>query len=386
MNILFLADCYIEPSVGGIQRVTDTLAKEFVKRGHKVYFLSVNWGQMIAEYVPTSPQFYVDVKNTREWPTIIKQILDKNKIEYIINQMPGTLTNKVIEKVKTKEKIVSVFHTQPFLDDNVTRQQILRTRTYNFKQRFFKYISFLFPSLRSLIFGRLEKRLILNTINISDRVCFISERFFPRVLKHIPNFPQEKLIAINNPNTFVSYENIKKKEKVLLWVGRVENGVKNTIGFVKIWEHLYKKNPLWKAIVVGDGDDLGKVSEYAKKHQITNIEFIGRCDDVKSLYERAKIVVVTSFSESWCMVLTEGLAYGCVVCAYDTYETVRDIVVDNINGIVSEPYPEIMAKKLHIIMNNENKFNKLAVNTKNSIAKYSVEIIIDQWIHLLLSL
>ena len=384
MNILFLAYFPMEPSVGGIQRVTDILVKELLRRGNDVSCLSIQLGPLATD-LTTAPQYYINVEQDTNWKKHIEDLINERNIEYIINQSPNTLTYHVLKLLKTKAKIVSVFHTQPFLDDDITRRQILNTPTYNLKQRSFKYLSFIFPYIRSLVFGLYEKQTILNTLSVSDKVCFISERFFPRVLHHIPDFPKEKLAAINNPNTFVPNGSVSKKENLIVWVGRVENGIKNTIDFVKIWERLYNNHPSWNAIVAGDGNDLEIVKKYAYNHQIANIQFIGRCSDVESLYQRAKIVVVTSFSESWCMVLTEGLAHGCVVCAYDTYETVHDII-NGSNGFVSIPNPKAMAAKLDLLMNKPKELEKMSKATYNSIKEYNVESIVNQWEQLLKSL
>ena len=39
MNILFVNDSPFNPIVGGLERVTDILAKEMKKRGHNVHYL-----------------------------------------------------------------------------------------------------------------------------------------------------------------------------------------------------------------------------------------------------------------------------------------------------------------------------------------------------------
>lgn len=386
MNLLFIAYFPMEPSVGGIQRVTDVLTRELFRRGHIVNFLSLQLGPTSPELTTSATQYYINIEKESNWKNQIEKLLDKLQVEYIINQSPNALTNRTLRCVSTKAKIVSVFHTQPFLNDNVTRKIIVQTKAYSFKQKLFKYLSLIVPSFRSKVFGHYEKLNIIQTITISDKVCFISERFFPRVLKHIPDFPKEKLSAINNPNTFSASVDVSHKENLIVWVGRIDNSNKNTIGFVKIWENLYETNPAWKAIVAGDGEDLESIKEYTKKHQIRNIKFIGRCDDVMSLYKRAKFVVVTSFSESWCMVLTEGLANGCVACAYDSYETVRDIINGNNGFVVSPENPQMMANKLNELMNNDFEYTKMSNETYKSVSKYSVENIVNQWEVLLKSL
>lgn len=385
MNILFLATFGIDPSAGGVQRVTDTLAKELIKRGNSVIFLSVCARRFFHNCKSSIPQFHIDVDSSSDWKNQLHKLINNNHIEYVINQMPGNKTNQIVSELPRGVKVVTVFHTQPFLNDNLARRQILRSRTYNVKQFFLKYLSFCFPLIRMLIFGRYEKQNIKNALDVSDRVCFISERFFPRILRHIPDFPKEKLVAINNPNTFENSVEIKEKENIILWIGRIENGIKNTIDFVKVWEKLYNICPRWKAIVAGDGEDLPHIKKYVKKRRIKNIDIIGHCDDVESLYRKAKIIVVTSFSESWGMVLTEGMTYGCIPCAYNTYESARDIILDDA-GLLSNPNPIDMSMCIQRLMQNENLCKKMSNKAIVSVKRFSVGVIANQWVDLLRSI
>lgn len=381
MKVLFLAEFCIEPSVGGIQRVTDSLAKELMKRGNSVFFLSVKWGPFISNFKTSAPQFYVDIEHASDWKYQVEKIIRDNQIKYIINQMPGKVTNHLLKELSIDVKVISVFHTQPFLNDYITRRQILRFRVYTLKQRCFKIISFIFPGVRKRLIGKYEVHNILDTLEVSNKVCFISERFFSRVLKHIPEFPKHKLTAINNPNTFIGSANFDCKKNQILWVGRVENGIKNTIDFVKIWEKLYLLNPSWHALIAGEGGDLPLIKRYVKRKAIKNIEIIGRCDNIEYLYQQSKIIVVTSFSESWNMALTEGMTYGCVPCAYDTYETVHDIISKE-NGFLSKPKPREMANKIQMLMSNDKLCKDLSNKARESVKRFSVERIVDQWIDL----
>ena len=385
MNILFVAECCIEPSTGGVQRVTDTLAKGLIGNGHLVFFLSVRWGQMVPNYKTSAPQFHIDVEHTSEWEDKVLSLVKEYSIEYVINQMPGALTNRVLQVLKERVKSVSVFHTQPYLEDDVKRRRVLRIRANSLKQRAFKIISFISPSIRRVVLAQRESNIIIKTLSVSDKICFISEKFFPRIKRHIPNLPFERIVAINNPNTFDSQEEISKNENLIIWVGRIENDIKNTLDFVKIWNLIYKDNPSWTAIVAGDGRDLDYVKHYAQKRRMNNISFIGRSDDIQNLYRRAKIVVVTSFSESWCMALVEGLSHSCVVCAFDTFETVHDIIHSN-NGVVTRPSPKAMALQLSYLMNHPVELNNMSKNACGSIKRFRVEVIVKQWESLLKSL
>ena len=386
MNILFLGYFPFIASDGGIQRVTDTLTKEFIKKGHNVYFLCVDDPEeLYPGYITSAPQYFIN-RNCGNWKEKIHQLLQKHNINYIVHQGPTSITTQIISDLDLKIKIISVFHTQPFLNDEVTRKQIYMSRTYNFKQFCFKYLSYIFPFLRRIVFGYYERKNIIAATEISDKICFISERFFPRVLKHIPNIPKDKMVAINNPNSFDVCHSSLQKENIVLWVGRIDNANKNTIDFVKVWNLIYKNNPSWKAIVAGVGFDFDVIKKYVQNNHIKNIELIGDCKNIQELYKKSKFVVVTSYSESWCMVITEGLSQGCIPIAYDTFETLHDIIKNDYNGFITKPNPKSMSFKLNEIMNNEILYQNIYQNTFESVNKYSVENISNSWINLLSSI
>ena len=51
MNILFYARNGFNPKNGGVERVSNLLAKEFLLRGHKVYFITKVPGEEDPTYV-----------------------------------------------------------------------------------------------------------------------------------------------------------------------------------------------------------------------------------------------------------------------------------------------------------------------------------------------
>ena len=164
------------------------------------------------------------------------------------------------------------------------------------------------------------------------------------------------------------------------------NAQKNATDFVKMWKYLAPKAKNWKAIMIGDGKDLPYVKKYAKRHNLERIEFTGRRNDTETFYKKAKIIAVTSYWESWCLVLTEGMSYGCIPFVYDTYETLRDIVDDKKNGfIIPKISYKLMADKIQETI-REDRFKELAITAQEKVKKFDIEQTVDQWEQLLNSL
>ena len=379
MNLMFLFDTPINPSVGGVQRVTEVLSKEFISRGHKVIFVAYAFKYMMLQKPSAAPQFYIDYKNQSIDKTKlqINKIVNDNNIDIIISQ--SFSNNFMLKMIDKKIGIISVCHTQPFLTDNWTRKDICKIVPKNFKQKVFKYLSLIFPKF--FINHTLQSEIndTEEAFRISDYVCYISNRFFHRLNKHLTSYPEEKLIAINNPNSFDKPVIDGKKENLIIWVGRVNIQGKNTLDFVKMWRLLQRQKPEWHAEIIGYGRDFDVVKEYIERYSINNIKLVGRKDNVEDYYKRAKIVAVTSMSESWCLSITEGMMYGCVPCVYDTFETIRDLIEPNETGLIVPPNPTEMAMALNDLCNNEEEIMRLSSNAKANIVKYNVKPIADEW-------
>lgn len=379
MNIMFLFNTPINTSVGGVQRVTDVLSREFIKRGHSVVFVAYAYRYMLDGVSTVAPQYFIDIDNQTEEKNKydLNRIISKNNIQIVVSQ--SLSNNRILKMISSKVRIISVCHTQPFFVDNCNRKNISAIMPKNLRQRAFKYISLIFPRFYIKYTIQKEVRDTLDAFKLSDYVCYISNRFFYQVRKHVISIPEDKMIAINNPNSFAG-SSINNKEKLIIWVGRINNQSKNTLDFVKMWSKFSPKNPDWRSQIIGYGRDFEDVKKYIERNGIRNIELVGRSNNVEYYYKRAQIVAVTSLSESWCLSITEGMSYGCIPCVYDTFETIRDMIIPNESGIIVSPTPEDMEEKLTDLCNDSDEIKRLSYNAINSIAKFSIDRIADEWI------
>lgn len=385
MNIMFVFYKPIIPDEGGVQRVTDILAKELIYRGHKVIFLCHSDKDLIKNDRIIASQYYIE-KNNRIDSQIaedLNKIINDEKITHVICQ---TLDEeRILRLLPSSVKKMAVCHVQPFTFMDINRKRIWDFNAKNYRQMLFKIAGLIYPRIYEMFFNKLEKQNIIQSCKYSDLLCFISDKFFPRIKKVIPNINFDKVVAINNPNTF-EVDNIipfKERENIILWVGRVENGQKNIKDFIRMWERLSINNTAWKAIVIGDGSDLTYFKKYVQKRNIPRIYFLGKRNDINEFYKKAKFISVTSYGESWCMVVTEGMAYGCIPLVYNTYETIHDIIDNNLNGIIVEPTPDDMTINLQECIDDEDKCVLLSSSAHEKIKKFSVNLIVDNWEYIL---
>ena len=386
MNICFMVHFAIIPYNGGIQRVTTLLSRELSRRGHNICYLCY------ADYAKNDihnpaiefPQFYIDIADDNVKENLF-QFINKQGINCVISQEQEANSVRLLAMMPETVKIVSVHHTMPFIYHGANRKSLWREFPSNtLKMVIHKIVALTFTDFFINYKANKERTIYYQTLKYSDRFVFLSERFFPRILHYVQDFPKEKLVAINNPNTFdaTSSCDFELKKNKILWVGRVDQN-KNCMDFLKAWRIFSGNNPDWSAVVAGDGPELDRCKQWAKRHDLRDIIFLGYYQDVAKLYDEARIFVSTSFKEGWGMTLTEAMSKGCVPCVYNTFDTVADIIEDGVSGALCEPKPTSLAAKLLELSSNSKRLKEMAVAGKASVKKFSVISIVDQWEELL---
>ena len=226
-------------------------------------------------------------------------------------------------------------------------------------------------------------------MKLATKFCLISHKFVPDILRVIPDISLEKIVAINNPNTYsaqIDLPDFQVREKSVLWVGRVENSQKNLVGFINMWSLFSQNHPDWNTYIVGDGDDFEYFKAYVSKKNIRNLHFEGAQQDVMPYYKKCRFIAVTSFGESWGMILTEAMTCGCIPIVMNTFATLTDIVDDRINGLISDFDDKQMANLLATAAADVELCKSLSKNAVEKAEKFDVKVIADSWISLLQSL
>lgn len=386
MNILFVVGFPIIPHIGGVQRVTNVLGTEFLKRGHKVVFLCYDKLKYVDYDNYIAHQLYLDINNATD--NYVRDSLAKIVIEYsidrVICQMFNSSCAKIISNLPdgVKNKVVTCTHIMPFENDRLTRRRILLAPQRNLRQISFKIASLIFPAIARNFFNNYEKRCFNSCLPLTAKACFLSDKFFPIVKKHIPNAPTEKFVAIGNPNTFPIQDVVpdeQSRENALLWVGRVENSQKNLAGFLKMWEYFSLSHPGWKAYVVGKGSDLEKYLAKSRQGKWQNLSFEGAQSDVAQYYKKCKYFCMTSFGESWGMVITEAMTMGCVPVAMNSFPTLTDIIDHGKSGIICQPNSKSMADALSTVIETSGEWKRLSDEAVERVKKFDVTRVADKW-------
>lgn len=265
MNIL-MASVHFYPSIGGIEIVTENLAKEFTVLGHKVTVVTTT---------PISPSDHKDFTFTvLRNPSMYELFLHYQKCDIFIHQ---GISLKWVWPLFFKHKPWVIVYHQVHYPKN--------------------------------ILGHIKK--ICSHFSHAIAVSQTSAKGH--------NLKKAKVIYnAYDDNIFHTY-NFNTKRKNFVFVGRIskEKGCYVLLNaFAK-----YKKysNNDSQLTLIGDGNEKEDIEKYSQKlHCHKDIHFIGfksPCEITQILNEHKVMIVPTTYPciEAFGLVVLEGLACGCIV-------------------------------------------------------------------------
>lgn len=381
MNIVFAYPTGLNPQKGGVERITDIIAKILLKRGYTIFYLNWKREQDNYEYpVPVIdlPSSNLEDPNNLE---VYNRFLKENRIDVIINQHGLYEGTYFLSQVKVQNvKIISVLHSDPFGYYDHLFADLMTLRDSSIKEKVKRVARFfLYRKVKKII----HRSLVNHYTFIQEHpqyVCLLSESYKER-LEEYCDLPDNYFISIPNPNTYENIEIIPHKEPILLFVGRLDNRSKKLFTLIDIWYRLCKLYPQWKLIIVGDGPDKDVLINKAK--DISNIEFKGY-QDPREYYEKASIFCMTSIFEGFPMCLTEAMQFGCVPIAFDSFSAVYDIIKPGETGELVKSFDkkEYVGKLIHLI-DDETYRKKLSKNAFQYVKRYDIANILPKWIELI---
>lgn len=381
-NILFFHRNAISGNAGGISRITENLSDLFEKKGHIVYYLSVERG---AEIKAGNKQLYLpssELYNDNNIKTFVK-ILKDYKIDIIINQDAAfSDVCSILKSVKeiTNIKIITCYH-------NCILSPVFN---YHYQQEFKlvgKHLGFVIPFLKLQVvkkiltglYVRAHRKQYLDTYSISDVIVLLSlgQKEEWEMMTGMKD-TKGSIRIIPNCMHIKPYSNYKKKN-IVLWVGTIESYIKRPEVLLSIW-HTLKDTDDWELVFVGDGSSLSYLKKQTSNWKLNNVRFVGRVSAPEEFYKEAKILCVTSAHESFSLVTVEAMMYNVVPILFDSFSMAKTLVRDGYNGFLVNAFDKKeYAKKLHDLMTIQEMTNRMSRVGNASVVQYDQEIVYTLW-------
>ena len=225
--------------------------------------------------------------------------------------------------------------------------------------------------------------------NHSDVYEVLSPSFIELFKKFTGIKKPTKLVAQTNPITIdgsVQSEktaNVDKKEKEIIYVGRLDFVQKRVYRVIDTWNYLEERFPDWRLTIVGDGEDRENLENHVKCLGLNRVSFEGFQNPLE-YYRRASMLLLTSDFEGFGLVIVEGMAFGVVPFVYGSYPAVYDIIDDGEDGFIlpmtDNGYDAAqMAEKMAEVMKNPEKWQLLSKNAITKSNLFSLENVYSQW-------
>jgi glycosyltransferase involved in cell wall biosynthesis len=192
-------------------------------------------------------------------------------------------------------------------------------------------------------------------------------------------------VHINNPLNFILSEPDKKKrENVVLWVGRF-SAEKQPLEAVKIFERVKQEAPDSRLIMVGTGEEAieSKIKkEITKKNLNDSIELVGFQNNVEEYYKTAKVLLLTSEYEGFSLVFYEAASCRTPVVTYDL--PYLDFYDNYSGGFFSVPQLDTSAASSIVtkLFNDDTAWRHASNNMAQAYANQLGENTVTAWFNL----
>lgn len=322
------------------------------------------------------------------------QFSDKVKINYLINGGPN---RDEIRKAFRRRKFFKLFKelcyavSILYLKRTRTRKALkelntdylITTRTYETKlaNKLLKNKNIIkiatdhnFPT------KKYKKELIRSTINY-DKLIVVNKEIEDIYRKEIGR----KVLCIPNFLDELSDEKSKLNSKNLVAVGRFSKE-KGFIDLVEIMSLIKKQDDSVKLTLIGDGPESERIKAKIKELGLeSNVRLTGYLNEreVANIMLNSSVYLMTSFSESFGLVMAEAMNYGLPIVAFDSASGARELLSDETGILISDRDKDTYANTVIDLLNDKSKLKLYSNKSLEKVKDYSSKMAKKKWLELL---
>ena len=362
---------------GGLEKIVLKLSEYLIQNGFKVTILSLN---------KNNDKYYYEFdKNIK---------LDELKIPYIINSN-NFFIKKIEEKrlkMRIKESVQEYLKKNKFdimigtfyqINDIMTELSGIKkiawehTHYYGYIDPEIHYLGLkgkFKKKYHELIYFKIRKKKYLKL----DKVIVLTKRDLKTWQKDLSNVEYiHNALTTSNENKSINYDIENKR---IVSVGRLEEQ-KGFIYLIDVFEEVLIQRPDWCLNIVGEGNNYNLLKEKIKTKKLdNNIKIINFKNNIGEEYTKASMYISTSIFEGFGLVITEAMSYGLPIIAFDCYASPRELIKNNVNGLLcSNRNIKEMAKKIIYLIDNKEIRKKMSMNATKESEKYKIDIIGERW-------
>lgn len=308
---------------------------------------------------PNKEEFKIAIKN-KNILSIINEGFKSIKILYL----KRVRNIKAIKNIDSKY-IITTRYFHSLLVGKYADKNIIKIATeHNYHNNDNKYIKKVVGSVKRFNY------LILVSNNLKE---FYKDKvkckcvFIPNVIDKLPN------------------KSTDLKENNIINIGRLEKE-KGQSDLIDIVYELKKDIKDIKLYLIGDGSLKSSLEEKVKSLNLEDTViftgFISK-EEIEKYMIKSKLFVMTSFTESFGIVLTEAMSYKVPCIAYDCADGARELLKNNNGVLIKDRNQKEMVNKIKKLLKDKKEMEKISNLGYNSCKKYLIENVKKEWLEIL---
>ena len=176
------------------------------------------------------------------------------------------------------------------------------------------------------------------------------------------------------------------KEKNLISVGRFSHE-KGMIDLVRLFARIHKKDRSIRLNIIGTGDEFETVSALVGENGLEDSVILHGQQDKQYIYTMMRdmsLYVMTSYTESFGIVLLEAMSCGIPCLAYSSAQGAHEIIRDSYNGwLIDNRDEEKMTEKILELLSDPEKLRELSKNAYATAKEFSYDNTKQAWLMLM---
>lgn len=195
------------------------------------------------------------------------------------------------------------------------------------------------------------------------------------------------VVFMPNPNTFESmnemdYSNLFACRKDILLCGRIDAWyIKGFDIAIRVFSYVSKSYPNMFLNIAGGGsnESIELLKNIAQQYGVIDrVHFLGMCENMLDLYRKHQVLLVSSRTEGFPMVIGEAMSQGLPCIAFE--RLAASIIINEIDGIlVRDQNVFEMSKALLDMLKNEAMRYNLGLEGIRNIKRFSKERVVERW-------
>ena len=217
--------------------------------------------------------------------------------------------------------------------------------------------------------------------------------YFVLVSKDLTKFYSEKLkdkkvkcVYIPNSINFFPQEKAKLETENLISIGRLSHE-KGYLDLIDIFKELHQKYPDSKLNIIGDGPDRKKIEKKIRDNKLEDYIILHGFQEkeyINKYLEKSSVYIMTSYTESFGLVLLEAFAYGIPCVAYSSAEGSNEIISDNWDGyLIKDRDKNKMIKRICELLSNRNRRLIMGANGIKKAQEFNTQKTKQKWIEII---